>query len=134
MKRKALYVPLAVATAFILGSTTASQDPPQQALVPVYYVDGSSVPGARIVIGRIPIAEGPVVGLGRPGHVPLEEFSVTLSNGAAFSNVDSYSCFVTHPHGAGSGMLIRRVDGSHFVFSGARIGPAWQQDFLCIGN
>jgi hypothetical protein len=121
MAAKILFVTLAVAMAFVLGSVTRAQNPAPLAMVPVFYADGSAVAGVHIVIGRISIGEGPPhpVKLPRP---PLEEFPVTFSNAAAFSNADSYNCFLAQPYGAGQGGIIRRVDGGQFVYRGMRSG------------
>lgn len=116
----------------LINFTRAGASTPTPATVPVYYVDGSTVANAHIVIGQIPILAG-----GGPGvSSATEEFPVTLSNAAAFTSGDSYRCFASKPFGAGllNGGLFRNIDGSHFVFRTARLGPAWQQDFFCIGN
>jgi hypothetical protein len=76
MAAKILFVTLAVAMAFVLGSVTRAQNPAPLAMVPVFYADGSAVAGVHIVIGRISIGEGPPhpVKLPRP---PLEEFPLS---------------------------------------------------------
>jgi hypothetical protein len=117
-----------LATVFT-GARIQAQSP---AVVPVYYADGKPVPNAHMVIGQISVPAG-----GGPGVGPVtEEFPVTLAGTAAFTSADSYKCFAAKPFGAGllNGGLFRIIDGSHFAFRSSRFGPAWQQDFFCIGN
>jgi hypothetical protein len=121
---------IALLLAGLIGAQTS---PPPAPLLPVYYADGSSVPSVHIVIGEISVPAGPSPGPLGPSPSP-EEFTVTLSNAARFTTADSYKCFLAQPYGMGSGGIVRTIDGSHFVYRGARSGPAWEQNFVCIGN
>jgi hypothetical protein len=134
MKISASLFVVGIATALLFGCLIAAQTPPTPTpLLPVYSADGSSVPNVHIVIGQISVPAGPPKAPLTPPGAP-EEFPVTLSNAAAFTSADSYKCFLAQPYGLGSGGIVRIIDGNQFVYRGARSGPAWQQNFLCIGN
>ena len=94
--------------------------------IPVYSADGRAITNAHIVFGQISL----------PGSSQGDEIFITLNGEAAFTSADSYKCFLSKPFGAGllAGGPLRRIDGSHFAFRGGQAGPAWQQDFFCIGN
>ena len=109
-----------------INFTHAQTDAPKN--IAVYYADGKPVTNPHIVVGQISLPAG--------SSNLIEEFPVTLASGAAFTSGDSYKCFAAKPFGASfsSGGLFRIIDGSHFAFRTSRFGPAWQQDFFCIGN
>ena len=128
------WVPLLAALAILmvgLNLTPAHGEQPDASVLPVYFQDGTLVSNAHIVIGQIPIPAGPV-----GGPVVIEEFPVTLSGAAAYSSADSYKCFLTEPVGATllNGGLIKITGANRFVYRTNRLGPAWQQDYFCVGK
>ncbi len=131
--RKLILLLVVVSLVVLIINFTQAETTAPAAAAPAYYVDGRVVPNAHIVIGQVSVPTGPPQSPSTaPG--PPEEFPVTLSHAATFTSADSYKCFLSQPYGMGSGGVVRIIDGSHFVYRGGRSGPAWQQDFFCIGN
>jgi hypothetical protein len=127
--KKVILLLVFVIAGLLVVSVGRADAPSSPTLPPIYFADGQLVAKVHIVIGEITVPAG-------SGEIPpkAEEFPVALSNAATFTSAESYKCFLSQPSGLGAGGIVRNTDGAHFVYRGARIGPAWQQNFFCIGN
>ncbi len=139
MKKLTLLLLVVVSLAILIVKRTPAQtETPTTPIFPVYSTDGSNAPNAHMVVGQVKVPPGSVrTPQGKhalSGSVAL--IPVTLTGAAAFTNAETYKCFVSQLGGTyvDSGGTFEKIDGSHFGIRAPVVNIEWQQDFFCIGN
>lgn len=81
------------------------------------YSAGQDMPHGHVVSGSGTLSGGTL--------------TVTLSNGAVFTNTTSYSCTVSNTTSAANGLKIVPVSGTQFTVTGTGTDSFW---YICVGN
>ncbi len=134
MKKLTLLLLVVVSLAILIVKRTPAQtETPTTLIFPVYNTDGTDVPNAHVVVGQVTPPGSLLTPQGK--QESLNGIPVTLAGGAAFTNAETYRCFVSELGGPNPQIgMFKKIDGSHFAIRAPRAGVAWQQKFFCIGN